>query len=318
MTALRAYLRHRAALLQHRAPHVLHMQKALQQMNVQLPLVLSDIMGETGQKILRAIVAGERDPLKLAQLRHPSCKSREDEIAKALTGTWQPEHLFALKPSLEIVDFYTQQLAQCDAELERQFAAIKPRWEAPTELPTLPKTKPGSRSKNQPAYHARAELFRITGVDLVAVEGISASLAQTIITEVGTEMRRFPTEKHFCSGLGLTPHHEISGGKILRNHTLKTDNRAGQAFRQAAACVIRSQSAFGAFYRRKKAQLGPMQALVATAHKIARTVYHLLKYQTAYHDIGAETYDQQFREREVAHLRQKAAKLGFALTATDA
>ena len=294
------------------------MQKALQQMNVQLPLVLSDIMGETGQKILRAIVAGERDPLKLAQLRHPSCKSREDEIAKALTGTWQPEHLFALKQSLEIVDFYTHQLAECDTELERQFAAIKPRWDVPAELPLLPKTKPGSRSKNQPAYHARAELCRITGVDLVAVEGISASLAQTILSEVGTDMSRFPTEKHFCSWLGLTPHHEISGGKILRNHTLKTDNRAGQAFRQAAACVIRSDSVFGAFYRRKKSQLGPMQALVATAHKIARTVYHLLKYKTAYDDLGAERYEQQFREREVAHLRQKAAKLGFALTATDA
>ena len=117
MTALRAYLRHRATLLQHHAPHVLHMQKALQQMNVQLPLVLSDIMGETGQKILRAIVAGERDPLQLAQLRHPNCRSREDEIAKALTGTWQLEHLFALKQSLEIVDFYTHQLAECSVFL---------------------------------------------------------------------------------------------------------------------------------------------------------------------------------------------------------
>jgi len=235
MTALRAYLRHRATLLQHRAPHVLHMQKALQQMNVQLPLVLSDIMGEMGQKILRAIVAGERDPLTLAQLRHPSCKSPKDEIAKALTGTWQPEHLFALKQSLELVDFYTRQLADCDAELERQFAAVKPRWDVPVELPPLPKAKPGSRSKNQPAYHARAELLRITGVDLVAVEGISASLAQTIISEVGTDMSRFSSEKHFCSWLGLTPHHEISGGKILRNHTLKTDNRAGQALPMSPA-----------------------------------------------------------------------------------
>jgi transposase len=297
MATLRANLRHRATLLQHRAPHVLHMQKALQQMNLQLPLVLSDIMGETGQKIIRAIVAGERAPLKLAQLRHPSCKSREDEIAQALTGTWRAEHLFALKQSLEIVDFYTQQLAACDAELERQFATVKPPWDMPAELSALPKAKPGSRSKNQPTDHARAELFRITGVDLVAVEGLSASLAQTIITEVGTDMSRFPAEKHFCSWLGLTPHHKISGGKLLRNHTLKTDNRAGQAFRQAAACVIRSDSAFGAFYRRKKAQLGPMQALVATAHKIARTVYHLLKYKTAYHDVGAEQYEQQVQAR---------------------
>jgi len=177
MITLRSYLRHRATLIEHRAPHILHMQKALQQMNLQLPLVLSDIMGETGQKIIRAIVAGERDPLKLAHFRSPNCKSSEEEIVKALTGTWQAEHLFALKQSLELVDFYTRQLAECDAELERQFAAVKPRWDAPAELPALPKAKAGSRSKNQPAYNARAELFRITGVDLVALKGISASLA---------------------------------------------------------------------------------------------------------------------------------------------
>lgn len=314
MCALRAYLRHRAELIQHRAPHILHMQKALQQMNLQLPLVLSDITGETGQKILRAIVAGERDPLKLAQFRHPGCKSSEDEIAKALTGTWRAEHLFALKQSLELFDFYTRQIAECDAELARQFAAVKPRWEAPAELPNLPKVKPSSRSKNQPAYNVRAELFRITGVDLVAVEGISASLAQTILTETGTDMSRFPTEKHFASWLGLAPHHEISGGKLLRNRTLKTDNRAGQAFRQAAACVIRSESAFGAYYRRKKAHLGPMQALVATAHKIARTVYHMLKDKVAYHDIGAQAYEQEHHDRELAYLKRKADKLGFTLT----
>jgi transposase len=292
------------------------MQKALVQMNLQLPAVISDVMGETGQAIIRAIVAGEHDPLKLARLRFPGCKSSEDDIAKALTGTWQSEHLFALKQNLQLVDYYTQMLRECDAELERRFAAIKPRWDAPADLPKLPKAKSGSRRKNQPTYNARAELYRITGVDLVAVQGISASLAQTILSEIGTDMSRFPTEKHFCSWLGLAPHHEISGGKVLRNHTLKTDNRAGQAFRQAAACVIRSHSAFGAFYRRKRAQLGPMQAQVATAHKIARTVYHLLKFKTPYQDIGAKAYQQKAQDREVAHLRKQAAQLGYVLTAT--
>jgi transposase len=213
MITLRSHLRHRATLIEHRAPHILHMQKVPQQMNLQLPLVLSDIMGETGQQIIRAIVAGERDPLTLAHFRNPNCKSSEDEIAKALTGTWQAEHLFALKQSLELVDFYTQQLVKCDAELERQFAAVKPRWEAPADQPALPKAKPDSRSKNQPTYNARTELYRITGVDLVALKGISASLAQTIISEVGTDMSRFPTEKHFCSWLGLVPHHEISAAR---------------------------------------------------------------------------------------------------------
>lgn len=314
MRALRTLLRHRAQLIQHRAPHILHMQKALQQMNLQLHHVLSDITGQTGLKIIRAIVAGERDPLVLARLRHPSCKSSEETIAKALTGHWQEEQLFVLRQSLELFDFYTAQIEACNAEVERRFAAVQPRWDAPAELPELPPVKPGSKTKNKPADSIRAHLFRITGVDLVAVDGISASLAMTILTETGTDMSRFPTDKNFCSLLGVAPHNDISGGQVLRSRTLKTDNRAGQAFRQAAASVTRSQSAFGAFYRRKKAQIGPAQALVATAHKIARTVYFMLKHKVAYHDIGAQGYEAAQRERELAALQRKAAKLGFELT----
>ncbi len=313
MCALRAYLRHRAQLLQHRAPHILHRQKALQQMNLQLQHVLSDVTGVTGLKIIRAIVAGERGPLKLARLRDPACKSSEETIAKALTGTWRPEHLFALKQSLALFDFYTQQVAECDTTLERQFAAIKPRWEGdvPTDLPPL---QSDSHSKNQPSRRTRAELLRLTGVDLVAVHGISASLAQTILSEIGTDLSAWPTEKQFCSWLGLAPHNDISGGRVLRSRVLKTDNRAGQAFRQAAASVLRSQCAFGAYYRRKKAHLGPMPALVATAHKMARTVYYMLKHHLQYRDIGADAYEKSQQEREVATLKRKAAKLGFTLT----
>jgi transposase len=152
-------------------------------------------------------------------------------------------------------------------------------------------------------------------VDLVAVDGISAGLAQTILSEIGTDMSRWPSEKHFASWLGLAPHNDISGGKVLRSRTLKTHNRAGQAFRQAAASVIRSRSAFGAFYRRKRAQLGPQQAIVATAHRLARTVYRMLKYHIPYHDIGATAYEAQHRERELSYLKRKrkAAKLGYIL-----
>ena len=231
--ALRTLLRHRTELIRHRAPHILHMQKALVQMNLQLSLVLADITGENGQKIVRAIVAGERNPLTLARLRHSACRSSEDEIAKALTGTWRPEHLLTLQQALALFDFYTHLLAACDAELFRRFAAVKPRWDAPATLPKLSKPPYHSHSKNQPAYDARAELFRITGVDLCAITGLSTSLIQTILTEIGADMSKFPSEKHFGAWLGLAPHHEISGGKILRNNTLQTDNRAGQAFRQA-------------------------------------------------------------------------------------
>lgn len=314
MVALRGYLRHRAMLLAHRAPHILHMQKALQQMNLQLHHVLSDITGETGLQILRAMVAGERDPVKLAQHRNPACKSSAETMAQALTGNWKAEHLFTLRQSLELYDFYTQQVTACDAELEKQYAAMKPRWAGPEEPPDVPRVKPGSKSKNQPQLNVRREIIRLTGVDLVAVEGNRASLAQTILSETGTDMSKWPSDKHFGSWLGLAPHNDISGGKVLRSRTLKTHHRAGQAFRQAAASVIRSQSAFGAFYRRKRAQLGPMQALVATAHKIARTVYYLLKNRVQYVDIGAGAYDKKQREREIAYLQKKAAKLGFELS----
>lgn len=317
MVVLRAYLRHRAELIEHRAPHILHMQKALQQMNLQLHHVLSDITGVTGQAILRAIVTGERDPKVLASFRQSNCKADEATIIKALTGTWRPEHLFVLQQSLAMYDAYSEQIAACDAQIERQFAAIKPRWDAPDELPPLPPVKSGSKTKNKPAASTRTELFRITGVDLVAVDGISASLAQTILTEIGTDMSKFPTVKHFASWLGLAPHNDISGGKVLRSHTLPTHNRAGQAFRQAAASVARSNSAFGAFFRRKRAQLGPQQALVATAHKIARTVYAMLINRTPYHDVGAAAYEAKYREQELNYLKRKATKLGFDLLPHD-
>ena len=315
MCSLRAYLRHRAQLIEHRAPHVLHIQKALHYMNVQVHHVLSDIMGVTGQKILRAIVAGERDPHQLAALREPGCKKDEATIAAALTGHWQDEYLFVITQSLALYDAYTAQLTACDQTLEKYYAALKPRWDGPDTLPDLPPVKPDSRSKNQPTGNVRAQLARLTGVDLVAVCGISQSLAQTILAEIGTDMRKFPTVKHFCSWLGLAPHNDISGGKVLRSRTLKTDNRAGQAFRQAAQSNARSQSVFGAYFRRKRAHLGAEQAIVATAHKIARVVYTMLKKRVPYEAVTAEEYDRQWEERQLAALKKKAAKLGFTLQA---
>jgi len=315
MCALRAYLRHRAQLMQHRSPHVLHMQKALQQMNIQLPQVLHDITGETGMAILRAIVAGERDAVHLARFRDPRCKSSQDTIAKALSGNWKDEHLFALKQSLELYDFYTQQLAACDAQIQQQFSVMKPRWKpSPDDLPIAPTPKRRRKHKNSPAVEAQATIIGLTGVDLAAVGGIGDALALTILSEIGTDMTKWPTAKHFASWLGLAPHNDISGGKVLRSRTLPTNNRAGQAFRQAATAVARSPSAFGAYYRRKRTQNGPKFAQVATAHKIARTVYYLLKHHVQYIDIGADGFEQKQRDRELAALRKKAARLGFTLT----
>jgi transposase len=327
MVTLRSYLRHRAELIQHRAPHILHMQKALRQMNLQLDSVLTDITGQTGLAILRAILAGERDPVKLAQLRHPNCHSPEETIAKALTGTWRAEHLFGLKQAMALFDFYTAQIAECDAEVARCFSAIRPRFTPPpTEPTTTPEAEPGltvtavrksdghSHSKNAPAGNVRAEIVRITAVDLCAVHGISASIAQTILSEIGTDMSRWPTVKHFCSWLRLAPRNDISGGKILKSRTLPHHHRAAQAFRLAAQAVSRADCATGAYYRRLRARLGPQQALVATAHKIARIVYCMLKEHQPYQDDGAEAYNTHYREHEVKALARKAAKLGFTVT----
>jgi hypothetical protein len=235
IAALRTLVRYRAELIQHRAPHILHMQKAMQQMNIQLERVLSDIMGTTGQAILRAIVAGERDPVVLAQHRNPSCKSSTDTIAKALTGTWKDELLFVLQQALVIYDVYTAQIAVCDTQIVQTLATMESRSGDPdAPLPDLPPAKADSRTKNAPPPLTRAQLARIVGVDLVAVMGLSASSVQTIITEIGTDMSRFPTVKHFCSWLGLAPRNDISGGKVLRSRTQKVVNRATQAFRQAA------------------------------------------------------------------------------------
>ncbi|MCW5851411.1 MAG: IS110 family transposase [Anaerolineae bacterium] len=313
---LRAYLRQRATLVEHRAAHIQHMQKALAQMNLQLTHVLSDITGVTGLAILRAIVGGERDAVKLAQFRDKRCNHSTDTLAQALTGHYRAEHVFALKQALALYDVYTQQMRECDEQIEQQFAAMKPCHD--DDLPPLdPSDKRDSHSKNAPRYDARTALYRLVGVDLVAISGLNASTVQTIVSEVGTDMRRFPSEKHFCSWLGLAPHNDISGGKVLRSKTLKTRQRAGQAFRLAAQSAARCRdSVYGAFYRRMKARLGPKQAMVATAHKIARTFYHLLKHRVPFQDIGADEYDKRATEREIARLQKRASKLGFTLMAS--
>lgn len=311
--ALRAYLRHRATLLECRAAHIQRMQKALQQMNVQLTQVLSDITGETGLAIIRAIVAGERNPVTLAQLRDPRCAHRPDEIAKALTGHYRDEHVFALKQALAAYDFYTTQVHECDQEIEQHYRVLTPVVDV-AQNPLPPSAKTNTHSKNAPGFDVRTELYRITGVDLTAPDGLNEATAQEILSEIGTDMSKWRTEKHFCSWLHLAPHNDISGGKVLRSRLLKGQNRAAQALRMAAQAVGRTHTALGAFYRRMRAKFGPERAIVATAHKLARIIYHLLKYREPYQDIGAGEYERRAREREITQLKRKAAKLGYTLT----
>ena len=315
--ALRTLVRHRDNLLRYRASHVQHMNKALQQMNLKLTSVISDLTGRTGQDIIRAIIRGEHDPVLLAQYRDVRCRSSEEEIAKALTGNYRPEHLFALKQAVDLYDYYNQKLAECDQELDRVYATFDPVVDL--EAQPLPAAKTYRKRKgNALTFDARTYLYQISGVDLTAIDGIHVGLAQKIISEIGVDMTPWPTVKHFTSWLRLCPYREISGGKVLRTKTQKTSNPATVAFRLAAQSASRSNSAIGAHYRRMKAKLGPSQAIVATAHKIARIVYTMLKTQTPYLDMGAQAYDAQRRERAIKRLERKARKLGLLLAPSPA
>jgi hypothetical protein len=314
---IRAVVRQRAMLIAYRAAHIQHMQKALQQMNVQLMQVLSDITGKTGLAIIRAILAGEHDPRQLATLRDERCAKTEAEIVKALTGNYRAEHLFTLKQAVALYDMYTTQIQECDTELERLWQAQRPARDQ--DLPPLDtRDKRNTHSKNAPTYDARTLLYEVVGVDLVAISGLNVSTVQDILSDTGLDLSAFPSEKHFCSWLNVAPRNDISGGKVLRSRTLKSGNRAGQAFRMAAQAVSRKQDEFGAYYRRQRARLGPEQAIVATAHKIARTYYHVLKHRTPFRSLSADEYEQHVRQREVAHLKKKAAKLGFTIVETPA
>jgi transposase len=243
---LRTLVRYRAELIERRAPHINHMIQALKHMNIQLSLVLTDVTGVTGLAMLRAIVAGERDPQRLAQFRQPGCKHSEAEIVKALTGTWDDAQLFVLHQAVDLFDYFTTKIVECDTKLEQQYKAMESRWEPDAPLPDLPPAKPESKSKNALTFNARAQIARVIGSDLVAVMGLSAITVQTILSEIGTDRERFATVKHFCSWLGLAPHNDISGGKVVRSRTMKERNRANQAFRQAAQSVAKSDSSFGA------------------------------------------------------------------------
>ena len=307
--ALRALVRHRRGLIESRSQQIQLMQKALEQMNVKLTQVVSDITGVTGLRIIRAILEGEREPKTLATFRHANCKKGEDEIAKALQATYKPEHLFELRQAVEAFDFFHRQLQVCDHEIEVHYASMPPAPPGDDASPPPPRgQKP---RKNQANFDLASSLYRTVGVDLTAIDGIDALTAQTVIAEIGLDMSRWPTVKHFTSWLGLSPHNEVSGGKVLRTRTKRTKNRANTALRVAAQSLHASDSGIGGFYRRMRAKQGPAKAMTATAHKLARIIYYMLRNRTTYQDPGAEYYEQQYQQRAIHNLKHKAKRLGF-------
>lgn len=305
---LRSYMRQRAMLVQYAAHHIQHMQKAMQQMNIKLEKVLSDITGVTGMAIVQAILAGERSPEKLAQLRRPGCHQDEATFAKALHGNWRDEHLFALRQALMLYTTYQQQIGECDRQIEAHLASFADHSE-PTPLEPR-KRKP---SPNQLQFEARRQVHRITGIDLTRIDGIEDHTALKLISEIGTDMSRWPTVKHFTSWLGLCPGNKRSGGKSLSGRTKPSANRAAAALRIAASSLHRSPSALGAYLRRMKARLGTPKAITATAHKIARLLYYALKDGWDYVDPGQNWYEQQYRDRVLKNMHRRAQQFGFQL-----
>lgn len=311
---LRSYWRHRENLVQAAASQTHLMQKALELMNIQLHKALTDITGKTGMSIVRAIVQGERDTVKLAQMRHRLVKSSADEMAKALEGHYREEHLFALKQSLHLYDTYRVMILECDEQIAAYMKTLEARVRDAEPGPSSSNSsKKRSRRKNEPAFDLRAELLRVAGVDLTKIDGLDALTVQTIISECGLDMSRFPTEKNFASWLGLCPNNRITGGKVKKTRTKKVKNRAAQAFRLAAQSLSRSKTAIGAFLRRMKQRLGKPQAITATAHKIARLFYRMLKHGESYVDIGQQAYEKQYQERVMRSLINRAKIMGFEL-----
>jgi transposase len=308
--ALRALMRQRRALIEQTAQHIQHIQKALDLMNVKLHLVISDIVGVTGLRIVNAILAGKTSPSELAALREPSCKASVEAFVGALQGNYRREHLFCLRQAVALYQFHHTLIAECDEQIEKELLNLLP---PDGELPEKPKAK-RSRRKNQLHFDARSLIERMTGVDLVAIPGVETSTALTIVSEVGTDMSPWPSAKDWSAWLTLAPNNRITGGKLIHKRgKVIRPNRVAQALRLAAQTLERTPTALGAFFRRMRARHGRMSAIKATAHKLALVVYSMLKTRTPYREAGVDYYETRYRETLLKSLSRKASDFGYAL-----
>ena len=311
---MRTYWRQRNDLVRAAGRHIQRIQKALTQMNLQLANVLSDLSGVTGQAIIKAILAGERDPHKLAAFRNWRVKATHEQIARSLEGNWQEDLLFVLKQEQDGYEFCQQQMAECDRRLKQYLQQREDR----SQGASLPEEKRKERLKkkkgNAPQFDLRTELFRMSGTDLTQIDGIDVMTATTILSEAGWDMSKWQTEHHFVSWLRLCPDNKVSGDKIIGKGRLPTNNRITNALKMAASSLRTSNTYVGAQFRRLRTKLGAPVAIKAMAAKLARLVYHMLRYGTQYVDQGAKFYEAQHRNLQIAHLKWKAAKLGFRIT----
>lgn len=311
IATLRAYLRQRERLVEYAAAHIQHMQKALMEMNLQLHHVVSDITGATGMRIIRAIVAGERDPEVLAAFRDIRCHSSIEMIKAALVGNDRDEHIFALTQSLELYDVYQAKIEDCDRKLEVAVAALTVK--ADGDIPALPKARTKGKQVNAPSFDVRAALYGVLGTDLTQIHGLGPALALKLVAECGTDLQAWKSAKHFTSWLCLAPGNKISGGKLLSSRTRRSSSRAAALLRLAATTIGRSDTALGAFYRRLSSRIGKQKAVTATARKIAVLFYNALRFGMTYNDPGAAAYEERHRTRVLANLQRRAKTLGFEL-----
>jgi transposase len=308
---LRAYWRQRQLLIRLSAMHVQHMQKALEQMNVKLTEVLSDITGVTGMRIITAILSGERNAKALAGLRDPGCAKSLDEIALALEGIWRPEHLFELKQAYELFQCYQQKVSECDQRIATELQTL-PNNAGDKKFELQPRQR--GRKKNDFRFEATGSLFQALGVDLTRIPGIDVATALVVLAEIGVDVSKFPSEKHFASWLGVCPRDGKSNETIKKKAPRKGKNRLGQALRMAAQAVGRTQTVLGMFYRRIKSRIGGKGAVTATAHKLAVLIYRMLKHGTEYVAQALEDYEATLKVKMMESLRKKAKALGMELT----
>jgi len=313
--ALRGYHRQRQMQVRYAANHVQHMQKALEQMNVKLSEVLADITGLTGRRIIEAILHGERDPWKLAALRDIQCHNDTPTIAQALEGTWRPEHLFALQQAYDLYQFHHRQMTECDQQINAELAKLPDRA---GDKSFTPKPRKGGRKPNNLTFAAGEPLFRALGVDLTDIEGIDVATALVILAEIGVDVSRFPTEKHFASWLGVCPGQYESNKSKKKRGPRKGKNRIAMALRMAAQGLAKTKSPLAMFYKRIKSRIGGKGAITATAHKLACLVYRMLKYGKEYVKQSMEEYERKIKDQLERSLRRKAAALGYELVAKPA
>ena len=318
VTAVRTIMRHRHELVQMSSQHILHMHKALTQMNLQIHHVIDDITGLTGLSIVDAILAGQRDPVELAK-RNWRIKADEETIRRSLVGNWREEHLFTLRQSRELYRSYQEQISKCDREIEKLIGGFEPRVDP--EIKPLPPDQKRYRTDKKRAKKAgckklefdlRTEAYKLFGVDVTQIPGLETT-AFSLFGEVGRDMSKWPTADHFASWLGLCPDNDISAGRVLWKGTRKLQNQAGRMFRQAAYSLHHNLTPIGDYLRRMKTKLGPAGAITATAHKIAVIFYTIVKNQLEYDDTIWATRDSKRQQRIQAKLKRQAHQLGYRL-----